>query len=243
MRNVANDKLSLESCTVPTDLSSVKMIGMLRCVTSATTRSNQRKPDRYHHGDLPNTLRRAAVDVIVERGLGNFSLREVARRAGVSHTAPAHHFGDVRGMLTAVATEGFDTLADAMTAAIAEHDDPVEQLNAIGVAYVDLARSHPAHCEVMFRHDLIDEDDMSLTECGLHAYAVLEQTVQRVIDAEGMRVAVDDAAWMCWSAMQGLVQLESKINAIHALRGATDPISTSDLVRRFTTIIVRGMRD
>ena len=103
-----------------------------------------------------------------------------------------------------------------MTAAIERHDDPVEQLNAIGVAYVELARSHPAHCEVMFRHDLIDESDASLTECGLHAYAVLEQTVQRVIGAEGMHVALDDAAWMCWSAMQGLVQLESKINAIHA---------------------------
>ena len=63
------------------------------------------------------------------------------------------------------------------------------------------------------------------------------------LDAEGMRVPLDDAAWMCWSAMQGLVQLESKINAIHALRGSAEPISTSDLVRRFTTIIVRGMRD
>jgi AcrR family transcriptional regulator len=219
------------------------MSGYAGVVTSATPQSTGRKVDRYHHGDLPNALRRAAVDVIDERGLGSFSLREVARRAGVSHTAPAHHFGDVRGLLTAVASEGFDALADAMAAAIARHDEPVEQLNAIGVAYVDLARSHPAHCEVMFRHDLIDEDDRALVDCGLHAYAVLEQTVQRVIDAEGMHVALDDAAWMCWSAMQGLVQLESKINAMHTVRGNTEPISTSDLVRRFTTIIVRGMRD
>ena len=219
------------------------MFGMLAGVTSATPPSSGHGSDRYHHGDLPNALRRAAVDVIGERGLGSFSLREVARRAGVSHTAPAHHFGDVRGLLTAVATEGFDALDGAMTTAIERHDDPVEQLNAIGVAYVELARTHPAHCEVMFRHDLIDENDVSLTECGLHAYAVLEQTVQRVIDAEDMNVALDDASWMCWSAMQGLVQLESKINAIHALRGNTEPISTSDIVRRFTTIIVRGMRD
>lgn len=199
--------------------------------------------DRYHHGDLPNALRRAAVEVIGERGLGSFSLREVARRAGVSHTAPAHHFGDVRGLLTSIAAEGFDALAQAMDAAVAGIDDPVERLNAIGVAYVELARTHPAHCEVMFRHDLIDETDLSLTECGLEAYGVLEHTVQAVIDAEGMHVPLDDAAWMCWSAMQGLVQLESKINAIHALRGADAPVATGDLVRRFTTMIVRGMRD
>ena len=74
---------------------------MMTSVTSATT---------YHHGDLPNALRRAAVEVIEERGLGAFSLREVARRAGVSHTAPAHHFGDMRGLLTSVAIEGFDII-------------------------------------------------------------------------------------------------------------------------------------
>lgn len=204
-------------------------------VTSAT--------DRYHHGDLPNALRRAAVDVIEERGLGAFSLREVARRAGVSHTAPAHHFGDVRGLLTSIAAEGFDALADAMARATEGVDDPIEQLTAIGVAYVELARSHPAHCEVMFRHDLVDEGDRSLVDCGLEAYSALESVVQRVIDQEGMRIDVDDAAWMCWSAMQGIVQLESKINAIHELHGGEGPVSTADLVRRFTTIIVRGMRD
>jgi AcrR family transcriptional regulator len=204
-------------------------------VTSAT--------DRYHHGDLPNALRRAAVDVIGERGLGGFSLREVARRAGVSHTAPAHHFGDVRGLLTSVAAEGFDALTSAMEAAVADIQDPVERLNAIGVAYVELARTHPAHCEVMFRHDVIHEADRLLAECGLEAYGVLERTVQEVIDREGMHVPLDDAAWMCWSAMQGLVQLESKINEIRALRGAETPVATGDLVRRFTSIIVRGMRD
>ncbi len=206
-------------------------------MTSATEHAR----DRYHHGDLPNALRRAATDVIAERGLGSFSLREVARRAGVSHTAPAHHFGDVRGLLTSVATEGFDALRQATEAAAAEHDDPVEQLMAIGEAYVGLARSHPAHCEVMFRHDLIDDDDDTLTQCGLGAYGVLERTVQRVIEAEGLTVPLDDATWMCWSSMQGLVQLEGKIAAINEVRGG-EPISTRDLVRRFTTFVVNGMR-
>ncbi len=196
--------------------------------------------DRYHHGDLPNALRRAAVDVIGERGPAGFSLREVARRAGVSHTAPAHHFGDVRGLLTSVAAEGFQTLEATTTAAAAEHDDPVEQLMAIGEAYVALARSHAAHCSVMFRPDLVDQDDASLRTCGLGAYSVLERTMRRVIEHEGVDVDLDDLTWMCWSTMQGLVTLEGKFNALNELRG-NDPISTRDLVRRFTAIIVRGM--
>jgi AcrR family transcriptional regulator len=208
-------------------------------VTSATARPPQ--PPRYHHGDLPNALRQAAVEVIAERGLGSFSLREVARRAGVSHTAPAHHFGDMRGLLTSLAAEGFATLRTVTAAAAARHTDPVEQLTAIGEAYVELARSHPAHCEVMFRTDLVDSDDPEALECGLGAYAVLEDTVRRLIDAEHLDVPLDDAVWMCWSSMQGLVQLESNINRINELKGG-DPVSTRDLVRRFTAIIVAGMR-
>lgn len=198
--------------------------------------------DRYHHGDLPNALRCAAVEVIRERGLGAFSLREVARRAGVSHTAPAHHFGDVRGLLTSIATEGFGELHRVTAAAAARFDDPVQQLQAIGEAYVGLARSHPAHCEVMFRRDLIDEDDERLTECGLEAYGVLERTVQQLIDTEGLDIPVDDAAWMCWSATQGLVVLEEKIGMINELHGG-DPVSTSELMRRFTAMLVAGMRN
>jgi AcrR family transcriptional regulator len=202
-------------------------------VTSAT--------DRYHHGDLPNALRAAAVQVIDERGLGAFSLREVARRAGVSHTAPAHHFGDTRGLLTSVATEGFVALHAVTSAAAAVHDDPVERLTAIGMAYVELARSHHAHCDVMFRMDLVDPDDPALQDAGLRAYAVLEDTVQAVIRSEGLTVALDDAVWLCWSAMQGLLVLEPKIVRLNALHGGPE-VATRDLVRRFTALIVAGMR-
>ena len=94
----------------------------------------------YHHGDLPNALRKAAAEVIEERGLGDFSLREVARRAGVSHTAPAHHFGDVRGLLTSLAEEGMRQLHDVTAAAAASTDDPVERLSAISAALIDGGR-------------------------------------------------------------------------------------------------------
>lgn len=203
-------------------------------VTSATT-------DRYHHGDLPNALRRAAVEVIDERGLGAFSLREVARRAGVSHTAPAHHFGDMRGLLTSVATEGFEALHAATSEAATGVDDPEERLAAIGEAYVRLARSNHAHCEVMFRTDVVDPDDAELRTAGMLAYGVLEGTVQELIERDRLDVDLDEATWLCWSTMQGLVALAPKLAIIAEHHGRADP-STRDLVRRFTALIVAGLR-
>ena len=195
----------------------------------------------YHHGDLPNALRCAAVEVIDERGLGAFSLREVARRAGVSHTAPAHHFGDMRGLLTSVAAEGFEALYAATAAAAAGIDDPVERLIAIGEAYVRLARSNHAHCEVMFRVDVIDPDDPTLVEHGMQAYAVLEDTVRQLIESEQLGVDLDDATWLCWSTMQGLVTLGPKLDVIARAKERPDPSSTA-LVREFTALIVAGLR-
>ena len=69
----------------------------------------------YHHGDLRRALLDATEALLLESGLETFSLRECARRAGVSHGAPAHHFGDVRGLLTAFATVGFERLVQCCT--------------------------------------------------------------------------------------------------------------------------------
>lgn len=195
----------------------------------------------YHHGDLPNALRRAAVEVIEERGLGAFSLREVARRAGVSHTAPAHHFGDMRGLLTSVAAEGFAALYEVTSRAAEGVDDPVERLVALGEAYVSLARSNRAHCEVMFRVDVIDPDDPDLVEVGIRAYVVLEDTVRSLIETEHLDVDLDHATWLCWSTMQGLVTLGPKLEMLAEVKGDPEPSST-DLVREFTRHIVAGFR-
>lgn len=104
----------------------------------------------YHHGDLRRALLDAAAQAIEEQGPAALSLRALARRAGVSHAAPTHHFGDKAGLLTALAEEGYGRLADELTAEWAASRSFVEQ----GVAYVRFARRHRAHFEVMFRPDL-----------------------------------------------------------------------------------------
>jgi AcrR family transcriptional regulator len=113
-------------------------------------------PDRpYHHGHLRQAILAAAVDALTESGPARLSLRELARRAGVSHAAPAHHFGDKAGLLTAVAAEGYTLLADALTAAHRRSGSFLD----VGVAYVSFAIDHRAHFEVMFRPDLYRPDD------------------------------------------------------------------------------------
>jgi AcrR family transcriptional regulator len=117
-------------------------------------------PDSYHHGALRETLIRAALEVIEEEGPGALSLRELARRVGVSHAASAHHFGDKAGLLTAIAVEGQELLAAAMAEAFARTGEFLE----MGVAYVRVAVEHRAHFEVVYRPDLYHADDPELLD-------------------------------------------------------------------------------
>ncbi|WP_418606964.1 TetR/AcrR family transcriptional regulator [Georgenia sp. SUBG003] len=112
----------------------------------------------YHHGDLRRAVLDAAVATIPETGPAGLSMRDLARRAGVSHAAPAHHFGDKAGLLTAVAAEGYDLLARVLVDAQHRTGDFLE----LGVAYVRFAVEHRAHFEVMFRPDLYHPDDPEL---------------------------------------------------------------------------------
>ncbi|WP_405427336.1 TetR/AcrR family transcriptional regulator [Micromonospora sp. NBC_00617] len=124
----------------------------------------------YHHGDLRRALLAAALDAIEEVGPTALSLRDLARRAGVSHAAPAHHFSDKAGLLTALAAQGFDLLAQMLSAA---GDD----LLTAGVAYVDFAVGHRAHFEVMFRPELYRADDAELIAARERAGAALRSGV------------------------------------------------------------------
>src|SRR5712692_4005403 len=99
----------------------------------------------YHHGRLRAAVLEAAVAEIEVVGPARLSMREIARRAGVSHAAPAHHFGDKAGIFTAIATEGYRLIAEA-TSRVAVGDDALLQG---GLAYVLFALSHRAHFEVM----------------------------------------------------------------------------------------------
>lgn len=161
----------------------------------------------YHHGALRPALIAAAEDIIAERGVDGFSLREAARRAGVSPSAPAHHFGDARGLLTAVATAGFRSLGDAL----AEADcagERTERMRAQGRAYVRFALSQRAQFDVMWRKALLDTADPEYAAAGRRAFEILDKAV-RGPDAEmsGPQDAALAPSIACWSLVHGFARL------------------------------------
>ncbi len=195
----------------------------------------------YHHGDLPAALRTATAELVTEKGPSGFSLREVARRAGVSHAAPAHHFGDAEGLLTSVATEGFSTLADALDAASTGITDARERLNACGTTYVRTALAYPGHFGVIFQSDLINEDDDACLLASMRAYAVLQSTIEMVRDQVNPDLDVDAMATLCWATMQGLVVLAPKLSHV-AESTDTALLTLDDLVAQFTDMFIAGCR-
>lgn len=124
----------------------------------------------------------AAVDEIIrEEGVAAVSLRETARRAGVTHSAPAHHFGDKAGLLTAFAAEGFRLLRDHMVRGIAASGQGCGP-EYIGLEYVRFAISRPAHFAVMFRPEHLHADDEDYRTSALEAFAVLLDAIRQMPD-------------------------------------------------------------
>lgn len=200
----------------------------------------------YHHGDLNHVLRMSAADLIAERGAGGFSLRELARRAGVSHAAPAHHFGDVTGLLTAVATDAFVHL-HAHTADAWQNTEgsAVERFAAVGRAYVELGVSHPGHCAVVFRQDLIRGDDPDYIVQAAKAYAVLNDALEAVAAEVNPDLDIDLAAATCWSAMQGLIELRPillKQEQDHVRVVPEHDTTIGDLAEQISRMLVDGFR-
>jgi AcrR family transcriptional regulator len=154
-------------------------------------------PNRpYHHGDLRPALLRSAIDTINDRGAVAMTLREVARRAGVSHTAATYHFGDKAGLLTAVAVDGYRLLHEEMVATQRQHRSFLE----LGVAYVRFALTHRAHFEVMYQPDLYHRDDPALRDAKRATATLLYGTP----DADPEQVVAGVAAW---SIVHGLATL------------------------------------
>lgn len=112
----------------------------------------------YHHGDLRRALLKAAAEAIAESGVTALSMRDLARRAGVSHAAPAHHFTDKAGLLTALATDGFERLGKALATSRLASNSLLE----LGVTYLRFALADRATFEVMFRTDLYHAADPDL---------------------------------------------------------------------------------
>ncbi len=165
---------------------------------------------KYHHGALKAELLKAAEIEISENGIENFSLRRVAKRAGVSHAAPAHHFRDAGGLLTALAARGFDKLLET-----AEARDPGETASAqervmsYGQAYVDFALRHHALFRLCFASDRPDYQDPGLKASADAAFLRLASLVARHDRQDSVEWSVNGLrrTYAIWSQVHGVADL------------------------------------
>ena len=187
----------------------------------------------YHHGALRSTLLDKVGRIIRERGVGVVSIREVARRARVSHAAPAHHFGNKSGLLTAFAVQGYDRLAETIQAAIAAAGvtRPPDVLAAMGRAYVKFAVDNPEHFRVMFPGESVDQQDPAYIAASNRCFGPLIEIVRR---AEREGYLSDDpmlVAASAWSIVHGLASLWLS-GRIQARTGVADSDAIADDVTR-----------
>ncbi|MEC3952668.1 TetR/AcrR family transcriptional regulator [Nocardia sp. CDC153] len=167
----------------------------------------------YHHGDLRATLLHAAAEQIAAEGIDSVSLRALAQRAGVSHAAPAHHFGNRQGLLTALAIEGFELLDAELRSATGDFRE-------VAVAYIRFARHHPGHFDVMFRHDLLRSDDERLIAARTRAGGELRSGVVGL----GISPAGGPAAELAaWSLVHGFATLWREGALVDSALGDGDP--------------------
>jgi AcrR family transcriptional regulator len=167
---------------------------------------------RHHHGALREALLQAVAEIVLERGPDAVTLRECARRAGVSHSAAAPHFGDKRGLLTAFAIEGEGRLVAAMRAELAglpDGADAAARLGATGRGYVAFAGRNPAHFRLMFRAELIDRDDPAWRDAVGGSFAILSDAMEALVpglDARARRARLA----LAWAGVHGFCTLRAE---------------------------------
>lgn len=165
-----------------------------------------RKP--YHHGNLQEALLEASIHLIGEVGPNAFTLREVARRAGVSHNAPYRHFQDKSALLAAVAAQGYDELTEAMTKAAEQQANPRDRLKQAGLAYIAFALRRPEHFTVMFDAPLPPQEHPDAALASKRSFSVLLDLVQACQDKK--QSLPEDSlsfALLAWSMVHGIAKL------------------------------------
>jgi AcrR family transcriptional regulator len=147
------------------------------------------------------------VDLVTKEGIADLSLREIARRAGVSHGAPRRHFATHHALLSAIAQQGFADLRQRITEAVGGAGaDPRARLLALGRLYLDFARTNRGMFELMFRHDLLRGNEIGLRETSRPLFGVLVDLVTSA-RAPGVGPAPSVVAGALWANLHGIALL------------------------------------
>ncbi len=185
---------------------------------------------KYHHGDLENALIKAGVEILAKEGVSGLSLRKVAKRAGVSHSAPYAHFKDRQSLIAAISTEGFKQLYAELKAAIAPYtSDPQRQLVEGAWAYVQFATDHTDIFMIMFSGVLEKEKDYpSFVESSRKTFELVVDIVRACQAAGILRSAPPDLmAVSVWGQLHGVISLALEGQISHTV---LDRFNVRDIV-------------
>ncbi|MET0418419.1 MAG: TetR/AcrR family transcriptional regulator [Actinoplanes sp.] len=168
--------------------------------------------------DMERRLVNAGVELLAEAGTDALSLREIARRAGVSHGAPRRYFPTHQALLAAIAQEGFRKLAAVVDQTIGEAGaEPRAAVLALGRGYVEFAAHEPGMFALMFRHDLLRGNQIGLRETSTALFGVLVDLLKRAALPDPPATAA-----ALWAALHGIAQLW-QWGSLQVATGATDP--------------------
>ncbi len=192
----------------------------------------------YHHGNLRAALVAAALEEIAHAGPEGFSLREVARRAGVSAPAVYRHFRDKDDLLVAVAAECADRIGAAMVAAVASApDEPLERFRATGIAYVQFAVDHPAHFRAMSVPGLSERTPADLLATQLAWNAEQRAALVRAQHAGTIAaIPIDDLILAASALVHGVAQL-----IVEGKLGKVDRARATELALAATAVLGAGL--
>ena len=175
--------------------------------TKSTSKISPKKS--YHHGDLRAELLSAAEIELSENGIEAFSLRAVAKRAGVSHGAPAHHFKNLTGLLTALAATGYERFIAAQNLRQQQAEaDPESQLVASGLGYIDFAVDNPALFRLMFSSQQPDRANEDFAVAAMSAFDKLVADIQLLFESDPHTDPSTMRGVMAsWAVVHGLANL------------------------------------
>lgn len=194
----------------------------------------------YHHGNLRETLIRAALELIAKNGPAGFTFADAARWAGVSSAAPYRHFRDRDALMADVARRGFEALAMALSKAWNDaRPEPVAAFENVGKAYLRFAKDEPAYYSAMFESGLAPDASDALREAADRAFGVMRQAAEAVSDSmpREARPPAGMVGLHAWALAHGIASLFGRGDAARR----TVPMAPEDLLEAGMLVYLRGL--
>ena len=192
------------------------------------------KPDKYHHGNLKSALLKAAFKLIEKAGVERFTLREVARKAGVSHNAPYRHFPSKESLFATLATESFRQLHQTLRATMDEFAEPATRLHGAAIAYLRFALKNPSRFNVMFHSTFDREAHPEYVAAYTGLLALLAELIEQHRD---LATPTETAGELVWASIHGIAEL----GLAGRLRHGSQP-ELERLAGSATSALLAGMR-